>query len=211
VRRLTHNALKDATDEHLLAACIRGEAAAWDALLDRYGGLIYSVPLKYGLADADAADVFQSVCVTLLEKLDTVRAPRGLAAWLITTTSRQCLAIARQRRRDQAHLAAEGSAYALREPLDPELLPEEELLALERQRVVRAAVERLPSNCQRLLDVLFSDTQSKSTYRQLAKDAGVPMNSLGPTRTRCLEKLRRLLEVAGYFPRPVRTPNRAPS
>jgi RNA polymerase sigma factor (sigma-70 family) len=196
----TVKALKDATDQDLVAACIRGEAAAWDALLDRYGALIYSIPIKYGLADADAADVFQAVCVTLLEKLDTIRAPGGLAAWIITTTSRQCLALTRQQRRERARLAVEGSVHPLHEPPDPDLLPEEELLALERQRIVRAAVDRLPPNCRRLLDGLFSDAASQTTYRQLAEGVGVPMNSLGPTRARCLEKLRRELEAAGYTP-----------
>lgn len=183
----------DATDEALIAACLRGEAAAWTALIDRYAALIYSIPLKYRLSDADAADVFQSVCVTLLEKLDTVRAPRGLAAWIITTTSRQSLAVARQRRLEQLPtLAAEGLP-------DPDLMPEDELLNLERQRVIRAAVDQLPPNCRRLIDGLFNDAAEQATYQQLAEGLQVPMNSLGPTRARCLDKLRRLLVAAGYL------------
>jgi RNA polymerase sigma factor (sigma-70 family) len=194
VRRRAAAALNDATDDALVGACLRGEPAAWEALLDRYSALIYAIPLKYGLPEADAADVFQSVCLTLLEKLDTVRTPKGLAAWIITTTSRQSLAVARRKRSDQL-LSATGAAE-LGLP-DPDLLPEEELLALERQRVVRVAVSQLPSNCRRLVDALFSDTGTAS-YRQLADRLGVPINSLGPTRARCLERLRRLLLAAGY-------------
>jgi RNA polymerase sigma factor (sigma-70 family) len=192
--------LKDATDDELLAACVRGEAAAWRALVDRYAALIYSIPLKYGLSDPDAADVFQSVCVTLLEKVHTVQAPRGLAAWLITTTSRQCLALVRRRRRDQ--LRSVGDDHVAREQglPDPDLLPEDELLALERQRVVRAAVAQLPATCRELVGALFSDADGAASYRQLAERLGIPMNSLGPTRARCLEKLRRSLVAAGYAP-----------
>ncbi len=187
--------LEDATDEALLGACLRGEPAAWDALLGRYSALIYSIPLKYGLSEPDAADVFQSVCLTLLEKLDTVRAPQGLAAWIITTTSRQSLAVARRQRSEQTRTSAGDSEHGVP---DPDLLPEEELLALERQRIVRAAVSQLTGNCRKLVEALFSDTADRSSYQQLADDLGVPMNSLGPTRARCLEKLRRLLLAAGY-------------
>jgi RNA polymerase sigma factor (sigma-70 family) len=196
VRRVA--GLTDASDDDLLAACLRGEQRAWAVLIDRYAALIYSIPLKYGLSDSDAADIFQAVCVTLFEKLDSVREPRGLAAWIITTTSRQCAAVARQRRRDVAHGTSDiGSEAGL---ADPDLLPEDELLGLERQRVVRAAVEQLSPKCRRLIEALFTDAGEQQTYQQLAEGLGVPMNSLGPTRARCLERLRRLLLAAGYTP-----------
>ena len=65
------------TDDGFVAGCLRGEQAAWDGLVDRYAALIYSIPLKYGFSEADAADVFQSVCLILREKLGSVRAPRA--------------------------------------------------------------------------------------------------------------------------------------
>jgi RNA polymerase sigma factor (sigma-70 family) len=182
------------SDEDLLAACLSGEQAAWDALVDRYSALIYSIPFKYGFSDADAADIFQSVCVTLVEKLATVRAPRGLAGWIITTTSRQCIAFARSRGREQARSMPDGAPDF--ELTDPDLLPEDELLALERQHVVRTAVTQLPENCRQLVEALFSEPHT--SYEQAARQLAIPANSLGPTRTRCLEKLRRLLNAAGY-------------
>jgi RNA polymerase sigma factor (sigma-70 family) len=185
-----------ASDDELLAACLHGEQAAWEALIDRYAALIYSIPLKYGLPQADAADVFQSVCITLFEKLDTVRAPRGLAAWIITTASRQSVLVSRRHRRDLAHSAGSASGYP--DLRDPDLLPEDELLALERQRAVRAAIEQLPTRCRALIEALFSDAAQQHTYQELAEGLGVPMNSLGPTRARCLEQLRRLLLSAGF-------------
>ena len=182
------------SDEELLTSCLRGEQVAWNALIDRYSALIYSIPLKYGFGEADAGDVFQSVCVTLLEKLGSIRAPRGLAAWIITTTSRECLAVLRNRRVAAALPAAEFG------PSDPYQLPEEELLGLERRHVIRSAISHLPDNCQRLIEALFSDAHERASYQTLASGLGVPMNSLGPTRGRCLEKLRRLLLAAGYTP-----------
>jgi len=192
--------LTASNDEELVAACLRGEAAGWENLLDRYGALIYSIPLKYGLPPSDAADVFQSVCVTLLEKLDTIRAARGLAAWIITTTSRQCLVVSRRRRREQARSAGEVWLAHERGMPDPDLLPEDELLSLERQHIVRAAVDKLSPRCRTLIEALFTDATEQQTYQQLADGLGVPMNSLGPTRARCLEHLRRLLLAAGYVP-----------
>ncbi|HLZ26023.1 MAG TPA: sigma-70 family RNA polymerase sigma factor [Chloroflexota bacterium] len=196
------------SDDEFVAGCVRGEQAAWDGLIDRYAALIYSIPLKYGFSEADAADVFQSVCLILLEKLESVRAPRGLAAWIITTTSRECLAVVRKQRREHGVSAGGGgSLEAATELVDPRQLPEEEVLSLERQHLVRTAVSQLPDNCRRLVEAFFSDAANPdaaavkgTSYQQLANSLGVPVNSLGPTRSRCLEKLRRLLRAAGYVP-----------
>jgi RNA polymerase sigma factor (sigma-70 family) len=190
------------SDDDFVAGCLRGEQAAWDGLVDRYAALIYSIPLKYGLGEADAADVFQSVCVILLLKLGTVRTPRGLAAWIITTTTRECLAVVRRRRREQRRSTGAGSLEAAVEVADPGRLPEEEVLSLERQHLVRTAIGQLPDSCRRLVEALFADPEGEAvermSYQHLAQTLGIPANSLGPTRARCLEKLRRLLQAAGY-------------
>lgn len=185
------------TDADLVAGCLRGEQAAWDALVDRYAALIYSIPLKYGLSEVDAADVFQSVCVTLLEKLASIREPRGLAAWIITTTSRLCWSTVRQRNREPL-LTTPDDAPSESELIDPLPLPEETVLALERQHLVRVAVGQLPPRCRHLVKALFSDLGAGRSYESVAADLGMPVNSLGPTRARCLAQLRRLLTDAGY-------------
>jgi RNA polymerase sigma factor (sigma-70 family) len=184
-------------DTELVAACLRGEQAAWDALVDRYSALIYSIPLKYGLSEADAADVFQSVCLTLLEKLGSLREPRGLSAWIVTTTTRACWAAGRK------HSQSERTQAGLNEldlP-DPLPLPEDEILALERARQVRLAVEHLPPRCRELVQALFGESESNASYRDLAARLGMPVNSVGPTRARCLARLRRLLAEVGYVAR----------
>ena len=196
-RRVRSRADITTSDDELVAGCLRGEQAAWDGLVDRYAALIYSIPLKYGFSEPDAADVFQSVCLILLEKLGSVRAPRGLAAWIITTTTRECLAVVRKRRHEDTGSIADGAHTAAVELIDPERLPEEEVLSFERQHLVRTAVSQLPDNCRHLVEAFFSDV-SEPSYKQLANGLGIPINSLGPTRARCLEKLRRLLQAAGY-------------
>jgi DNA-directed RNA polymerase specialized sigma24 family protein len=77
-------------------------------------------------------------------------------------------------------------------------LPDEAVLALERQRLVRWAVAQLSPRCRHLLQKLFSDAPQAPSYRELAAGLGMPANSLGPTRARCLARLRRLLDDAGY-------------
>ena len=192
------------SDAELVAGCLRSEQAAWDGLIDRYAPLMYSIPLKYGLHEADAADVFQAVCLILLQKLDSVHTPGGLAAWIITATTRECLALVRKRHREQARNLSDGAHAALVELTDPAQLPEEELLMLERQHIVRIAVSELPANCRRLVQALFAVPGAASadspSYQQVAERLGIPTNSLGPTRARCLENLRRRLAAAGYTP-----------
>ena len=199
--------LAQASDAELQEACGRGEQAAWDALVGRYAGLIYSIPLKYGLGEADAADVFQTVCVTLLEKLSTVRDPQRLAAWIITTTTRESWALVRERKR---HAVTSLSSPHARPPEDdgdltldvPDAhpLPEEQLVQLERQVLVQSAVQQLPEPCRSLVVALFTDTQERASYQDLAASLGMPLNSLGPTRARCLAKLKKLLDEVGYVP-----------
>jgi len=182
------------TDSELVAACLRGESAAWEGLIHRYQRLIYSIPIRKGFSTVDAADVFQSVCVLLLEKLPTLRKHEKVASWLITTTTRECWRVAAQWRR-------EGPGET-RDPADERdkfsdipsdgLLADEESSLLEQQQIVREAVEGLPDRCRRLIAMLFYDKDDPS-YADIARDLKIPVASVGPTRARCLDKLRKCL------------------
>jgi RNA polymerase sigma factor (sigma-70 family) len=179
------------SDEDLLSSCLGGRDGAWRALIERYAPLIYSIPLKYGLSEPDAADIFQAVCVTLFEKLDTIRDPRRLPAWLITTTTRASWAARKQ--------ASERSTVVVPDAADPAPLPEEELLALERRALLRMAIDQLPRTCRQMLRSLFDESEQPPSYDQLGRLLGLSSNSVGPTRARCLERLRTYLVASGYF------------
>ena len=86
-------AYKTRTDAELVSMCLKGDAEAWEALITRYRRLIYSVPVRFGFSTADAADVFQAVCLKLIEHLHEVKDETKVSAWLITTTTRQCIHI----------------------------------------------------------------------------------------------------------------------
>lgn len=187
----------DRTDDHLIADCLRGDSDAWQALLERYGRLVYSIPLRYGLSSDEAAEVFQSVCLILLEKLEGVRDRAKLSSWLITVTARECWAVLRRRSPVVHGPAQPDDESDTSEEADDAPLPDEVALQWERQHAVRAAVRRLPERCQRLLWYLFYD-HSCPPYAEIGRRIGIPVPSIGPTRARCLEKLRGTLEAQGF-------------
>src|SRR5438094_741301 len=86
-------------DEVLVRECLKGNKLAWSALIEKYKNLIFSIPMKRGFSREDASEIFQSVCLTLLNEISNLREPRALAAWLIRSTSHQCLGLRRKQRR----------------------------------------------------------------------------------------------------------------
>lgn len=179
--------LSSRQDQVLVEECIRGNQEAWSALIDKYKNLIYSIPIKRGLSPENAADVFQSVCVSLVSELRRLREPSALAAWLIQTTSHKSLRITMEMRRyadgepKQQYLAA------------PSPTPEELVREVEREQMVREAVAELSSECKLVVEALFYRTPP-ATYDDIAAALAIPKGSVGPTRMRCLDKVRRLLE-----------------
>lgn len=172
-------------DEQLVAACLAGDEEAWVALLDRYSRLIYTVPLRFGFPATVAEEIFQEVCLTLLEKLTTLRERRRFSTWLVTVTRRACL----QRLRYQKEVQA---LELLEETVSAPDTPEAALLLIEEQAIIHRALAKLDGRCQHLVRALFFDTASPS-YAEIANTLQIPEGSIGPTRARCLEKLRHLL------------------
>ena len=184
------------TDREVVAACLDGDSAAWEVLIGRYQRLIYSIPVKSGLNSDDAADIFQSVCLKLLEKLRSLRDHEKLSSWLITTTTRESWRVSALRRRtangDTRDDDEEGPDPMSEVPaVGP--LADEERQALEEQQIVREAVESLPDRCRELITMLFYEKDDLS-YTDIARQMKMPVSSIGPTRARCLEKLKRLLD-----------------
>ena len=165
----------------LVRAAASGDRAAWDALVDQYASLVWSVTRAHRLSDADAADVSQTTWLRLVERLDGLREPERVGAWLATTARRECLRTLGGRQREVV--------------ADLDALPGGEdgagtaLLERERAAVMRSAFARLGERCQRLLRVLMADPAPG--YDEVAAALDMPIGSIGPTRARCLERLRR--------------------
>ena len=180
------------TDAQLIEACLGGDRKAWNEIVDRYGRLVYSISRRNGLSDADCDDVFQDVFIILYRKLDTIRDRQHLSAWLIRTTHRECMRVAKRN----------GRYVGLDQTVGSEADPaEEDVGALERQQLVRQALRRLGPPCQPLLMALFSSCAgSPPNYDVIAAQLGIKRGSIGPTRARCFRKLRRILADLGFEP-----------
>jgi RNA polymerase sigma factor (sigma-70 family) len=181
-------------DRELVAACLEGHHQAWEALITRYQRLIYSIPIKARLSPDDAADIFQSVCVKLLESLSTLRDHEKIVSWLITTTTRECWRVSNRQRRDNpldGHADQEDADRSLQIP-DQLPLADEQLHRLQQQQIVRDSIAALPDRCSELIKMLFYEKDELS-YADIARRIKIPVSSIGPTRARCLEKLKKIL------------------
>jgi len=181
------------TDEALVLACRRGDAAAWEALVARYQRLIYSIPRRAGLAEDLAADVFQHVFATLVERLDHIEQPERISAWLVTTARRESWRIGRKEARGRPLAEDEDESAAVPDHSD---LPDEVVVRMESQHTIRLAVDALDERCRKLIALLYFRSDP-SPYADIAIALGTSEGSIGPTRARCLQKLRRSLEAAG--------------
>ena len=181
---------KKSSDPDLIAMCLRGDKRAWDALIRRYKRFIFAIPIKFGFAESDSADIFQTICVKLLENLHKVKDDRKISGWLATTTSRQCLALWNMKQRDS------GTEDEVEEPLDPMGSLEDVKLLTERHQLLREAVEQLSDRCRILIEMLYLDGTTPS-YEEVAERLGIPEPSVGPNRARCLDKLRIMLRHRG--------------
>jgi RNA polymerase sigma factor (sigma-70 family) len=167
-----------------------GDRAAWERLVDQYSRLLWAMTRDFKLSESDAADVVQATWLRLLEHIDRIQFPERIGSWLATTARHECL----------RHLAAGKRVMVVQDDHDafseavghqPDV--DERLLAEERAEAVRAAMSTLPSRSQRLLELLMADPPA--SYTEISDQLGVPIGSIGPTRGRCLERLRLALQA----------------
>ncbi|GGJ80745.1 hypothetical protein GCM10010123_08340 [Pilimelia anulata] len=172
----------------ILAAAAAGDEHSWARLIRAYGPLVHGLTRRYRLNDADTHDVAQTVWLSLMENAHTIREPAALASWLGRTTRNVCLQLLRQHRRVQPVAPDTVAALSDRghEPIDAALGA---LTAAQWGEVLRAATAELPARCRRLIGLLLREPAL--SYGDIAAELGVPPGSLGPTRARCLAKLRR--------------------
>lgn len=192
--------LEQFDDATLVRACQRGDATAWETLVNRYQRLIYAIPRRAGLDDDQCADVFQRTFATLVEHLDRLDQPARVRAWLVTTAKREAQRTRQKASRTQPLPGDSPDVEHATEAdlLDPAPLPDEVAAELEDQHLVRTALAKLDDRCRQLLTLLFYQPEPMP-YDQVAVAVGVPLGSIGPTRARCLQKLGRLLKEDGFF------------
>jgi RNA polymerase sigma factor (sigma-70 family) len=171
----------------LLEAAAAGDQAAWDAIVDRFSGLVWATARAHRLSRDDAADVAQTTWLRLVEHLDAIREPDRLGAWLATTARRESLRVLRRGSRERPT----GEADLFEEPSDEAI--DRLLLDRERDGALWRAFAALTDRCKSLLRLLMADEEP--TYEEIGAALGMPIGAIGPTRMRCLDRLRRSSEV----------------
>lgn len=199
----------DRSPAMLLKAAAAGDQQAWDRIIDDYHRLVWSVARGFRLSQADAADVSQTTWLRLVENLDRIRDPDQLGAWLATTARRESLRLIRQARRevpnDDEALESGGGGrgdsgsepagfFDGVDPGDPEAV----VLAEEERNDLWSAFSTLTEKCRGLLRVVA--VTPLASYAAVAAAVGMPLGSIGPTRSRCLEHLKRALKQLDAVP-----------
>jgi RNA polymerase sigma factor (sigma-70 family) len=173
-----------------LGACLEraqaGDRTALDEVVRELNPLLWHVARSQGLGAEESADVVQTAWLELLRRLHDIRSPQALTAWLVTATRREAWRV-RGRLRRQVPAEAEVFESAV----DPDPEPAEHLLAEERDRVLWRHFQQLSERCRTLLRVVAH--VDRPDYAVLAQALEMPHGSIGPTRGRCLAKLRELL------------------
>ncbi|MFQ5843950.1 MAG: RNA polymerase sigma factor [Planctomycetota bacterium] len=168
-------------DTELVGRCRQGDEEAWRLLVERYGPLILSIPRRYGLRAAQAEDVHAEVCLALVRSLGGLRDPKALPKWLIRTATRATWEALRK--------APDAVPLEDLPPLGPGTPPDALVSLLEEEQEVHHALDHVSERCRRLLHLLYFADPTPS-YDEVSAKLGVPRGSLGPTRRRCLDKLR---------------------
>ena len=185
-----------ASDAELVDACRNGDPAAWAALVNRYQRLIYSIARRSGLDQEHAAEVFQHVFEMLASQINRIKQPDRVRMWLIIVAQREAWGVkqkmvsAQQYHSIEAEEVTQGLA-------DRAPLPDAVVLQAEDHHLVRTALSRLDERCRLLLSLLFL-SQASPSYAEVAKSLDIAVGSIGPTRARCLEKMRCFLHEMGY-------------
>jgi RNA polymerase sigma factor (sigma-70 family) len=192
--------------EDMVLAAQRGDPQAWNMLVQHYTPLLWSITRSARLPDADANDVIQTTWLRCLEHLGQLRSPTELGGWLATTARRETIRLQRQapsQRSEPAAAEDSGNRTELERPSSEDLV-----LQAERRDALLRALAQLPAPCRHLLQLMTAEPPAN--YAEISAALGVPVGSIGPTRARCLQRLRRLLALAegdtpsAAMPTPVR-------
>ena len=185
----TATRIKDEQVIALVRAAAGGDLTAWDRIVSQYVSLLWAVALRHGLAESDAADVVQTTWLRLLEHIDEIRDPARLGSWLATTAQRESLRCIAHRRR---HVLNDDDV-TFDGPDRLQAPPDEALIAREMAAAARSAMDSLPPTWRSLVELLIQDPTP--SYEEIGADLGVPIGSIGPTRGRCVRRLRAAVDV----------------
>lgn len=180
----------------LVALAADGDQGAWREIVGRYSGLVWSVARSHNLSHTDADEVSQTTWLRLVEHLGRLREPERMGGWLAATARHESARVLRRAGRELLDDApADGPDFTSSDP-SPEAL----VLESERRELLMQALGELSDRCRRLLRVLASSPPP--SYAEVSEALGIPVGSIGPTRARCLENLRRVLVAQGAIPHP---------
>jgi RNA polymerase sigma factor (sigma-70 family) len=179
------------SDTRLVKECLAGSEEAWSLLIDKYKALIYSIPVKYGLPAHEAADVFQATCTELLARLPDLHEPRALPKWLMQVAYHQC-----HRWKQQQQRVVSRDSEDLPVPETP-AIAESLVQQTQEEQMLREAMAALTPQCRRLVELLFFETPARP-YAEIAAELGLALGSIGFTRQKCIERLRRHLDELGF-------------
>jgi RNA polymerase sigma factor (sigma-70 family) len=178
-----------ASATELLRAAGEGDPSAWEEIVHRYNSLVWAKVRSYRLQHADACDAAQMTWLRLAENCHKIQDPERLGGWLATTAHRECLRILRRPKHTSY------SAEATPEPADPSADPDQRLIDADTAQALRTLIDELPPRWRTLIQELFTD--SPRSYAEVAHTTGIPTGSIGPTRTRALQQLRRMINERG--------------
>ena len=182
------------TIPELVAAAALGEQSAWNRLVERYMPLVYSVIRGYRLMGADAEDVSQTLWLRLVEHLKDIREPRALPSWIVTTTKREALRVLKTRDR---MLPVDPLSGNLEPGTTDSAGPEDDLHRAARHQALREGLAELPMQDRELVLLLVADPPV--SYVEIGRRLGIPVGSIGPTRARCLNKLRMTSAIRAFL------------
>jgi len=190
VKELTGSGVEAASVATLVESAGQGDQQAWRELVLRFGGMIASVGRRYGLSAADIGELQQTTWLRLVENLHRIEQPERVGGWLATTASRQSLQMLKR-----ASRYTTGADQMLANLPDDHTFEVDALPAGEESKALLRGWGRLKPRCQQLLTLLISD--DAVGYKELSRLLDMPIGSIGPTRARCLEHLRRLIAEEG--------------
>jgi len=182
----------------LVQAAQAGCQDAWDALVERYTPLLNNVVRRHRLGGSDAEDVVQTVWLRLVEHLGSLRVPEALPGWIVVTTRNECIRVIRSSQRTVL-VDPTDEASDREQPLTapfPETVVER-MERDERHELLLAAFAELPERQRALLSALLQDPPL--SYTEISHRLDIPVGSIGPTRARALERIRRHPAVAAWM------------